>query len=206
MKDFLINSQNLNNNANFRMKHTYTTYGASIQYDNKTLIKQANKINEQSKAIDDEGRFSGYASVFNVKDNTNDLVMPGAFRDNLKYPEKIRLLWQHDTLKPIGRVNTLYEDKHGLYVECQILLDLSQGREAYFLIKKGVIKHMSIGYNAEDFFHKGNIRYIRKIKLWEVSLVTFAANKEAKITDIDLKALSENAKKLEQAATKLNWI
>ncbi|WP_339042058.1 HK97 family phage prohead protease [Candidatus Lariskella endosymbiont of Hedychridium roseum] len=80
------------------MKHTYTTYGESIQYDNKTLIKQANKINEQSKAIDDEGRFSGYASVFNVKDNTNDLVMPGAFRDNLKYPEKIRLLWQHDTL------------------------------------------------------------------------------------------------------------
>ena len=100
------------------------------------LLLQANRINERSKAIDDEGRFSGYASVFNVKDNTNDLVMPGAFRDNLEYPEKIRLLWQHYTLKPIGRINTLYEDKHGLYVECQILLDLSQGREAYFLIKK----------------------------------------------------------------------
>ncbi len=35
------------------------------------------------KSIEENGLFSGYASVFNVVDKQNDLVLPGAFKENL---------------------------------------------------------------------------------------------------------------------------
>ena len=46
--------------------------------------------------------FSGYASVFNIVDKQNDLILPGAFKKNLS-KNKIKLLWQHNPGEPIGR-------------------------------------------------------------------------------------------------------
>ena len=34
--------------------------------------------------IDDEGRFAGYASVFDRLDESGDIVLPGAFRRSLR--------------------------------------------------------------------------------------------------------------------------
>ena len=46
--------------------------------------------------IDSEGRFSGYASVFNRLDSGGDIVMPGAFAKSLARKRgRIRLLFQH---------------------------------------------------------------------------------------------------------------
>lgn len=35
------------------------------------------------KNIGENGVFSGYASVFNIVDKQNDLILPGAFKENL---------------------------------------------------------------------------------------------------------------------------
>ncbi len=79
------------------------------------------KTNLQFKAITHEGGLSiaGYASVFNVVDNSNDVIAPGAFKHAISgaNSKKIKLLWQHDHASPIGIINKLFEDKNGLFVE-----------------------------------------------------------------------------------------
>ena len=75
----------------------------------------------------------------------------------------------------------VYENEKGLYVEGRIFLNLNLGREAYILIQNKVTDHLSIGYEVLDFYYHGDIRCITKIKLWEVSVVTFPANEFAEI-------------------------
>ena len=69
-----------------------------------------------SVAIDADGRFSGYASVFRRIDGGGDIVMPGAFRDTLKSrgADRVRLLFQHDPKEPVGLWDEIVEDRFGL--------------------------------------------------------------------------------------------
>ena len=40
-------------------------------------------IDFEFKSLDCYGKFCGYASVFNVKDSYNDIVLPSAFKNTL---------------------------------------------------------------------------------------------------------------------------
>ena len=131
------------------------------------------------KNIDNVKYFTGYASIFNVVDYAGDLILPGAFIEN--QVEGIKLLWQHNHQNPIGIIDKAYEDKKGLYVEGRIFLDLSLGKEAYILIENKVTDHLSIGYEVLDFYYAGEIRCIINVNLWEISIVTFPANKYAEV-------------------------
>jgi HK97 family phage prohead protease len=93
------------------------------------------------------------------------------------------MLWQHDVMKPIGMWERIREDERGLYVEGQLFLDLIQGREAYTLMKHGVVDGLSIGFEIVEAQASSSGRIIRDIELYEISLVTFAANPLAKVTD-----------------------
>lgn len=130
------------------------------------------------------GFFRGYASVFNHLDYQGDRVIKGAFLNSLRsWREKgalPKMLWQHDPTKPIGQWLKIDEDQKGLYVEGQILLDLQLGREAYALIKAGVVDRLSIGYRVDQAkTNKVGERELTKLDLQEISLVTFAANSAA---------------------------
>ena len=57
-----------------------------------------------------------------------------------------KLLWQHDQTRPIGIWHEIYEDEYGLFVKGQLLLELHQAKEAYALLKAGVIDGLSIGF------------------------------------------------------------
>lgn len=137
-----------------------------------------------------EGKISGYASVFNVRDGQGDVVCPGAFEKSLSeyrckgsFP---KMLWQHQPHTPIGRWTCLKEDDHGLYVEGEILLSLTKGREAYEMIKNHMIEGLSIGCQIVQS-EKGSIageKALTEVRLVEISLVTFAANQEAKIHSV----------------------
>ena len=142
------------------------------------------------KSHQEDGFFCGYASVFNVTDHHQEIVASKAFSLSLnRWKEKGRLpkmLWQHDQRKPIGVWEEIYEDEHGLYVKGRLLLDLQAGRDAYALMKAGVIDSMSIGFRpikaARDSGKKARI--LTEVDLLEISLVTFAANPEAKVTAV----------------------
>ena len=138
------------------------------------------------KGIEEDGTFSGYASVFNVVDSQNDIIASGAFKNSLGKKDSIKLLWQHKMDEPIGVFENIYEDSHGLFVKGRLLLDVKRAREAYSLLKSGAINGMSIGYSVVSA-HVGEgdgVRVIEDLDLFEVSLVTFPANENATITSV----------------------
>ena len=131
---------------------------------------------------EEEGVIAGYASVFNIVDQHNDLIESGAFAKlDLS---KVKLLWQHKAEEPIGIIEELEEDKNGLFFKARLLLDLPQAKSAYNLIKAKAISGVSIGFKPLSYHYKGDIRVIEDIDLWEISLVTFPANKEANIIEV----------------------
>lgn len=132
------------------------------------------------------GVFEGYASVFGLVDQQNESVAPGAFQRSLaQWKENGRLpklLWQHDPNIPIGFWESLVEDDVGLFVRGRLLLDVQHGREAYSLLRSGVVDGLSIGYLAQKSHSSGRVTILDDVDLFEVSLVTFEANPSARVT------------------------
>jgi hypothetical protein len=133
----------------------------------------------------EDGSFSGYASLYNVVDAYNDVILPGAFGANIDM-SSIKLLWQHDPKSPIGVFTKIEETASGLYVEAKILTTIEKGREACELLKVRAIDGLSIGFELEEYFLSGPLRCITKLKLWEISVVTFPANHQARISDMGI--------------------
>ena len=142
------------------------------------------------KAVNEDGLFSGYASVFEEIDSYRDIVKRGAFEKTLAESESkgraVPILWQHDAAKPIGVYTELKEDEHGLYVEGQLNMDVQQAREALSLLRQKALSGISIGYKSVryDTDVKSGVRRLYELKLYEASLVTFPACDGARVTDV----------------------
>jgi HK97 family phage prohead protease len=137
------------------------------------------------KSLDGQGRFAGYASVFNVVDSQRDVIMRGAFQHTVKgRAGAIKLLWQHQQEEPIGVFDKMFEDARGLYVEGRLLLNVQRAKEAHTLLKAGAISGLSIGYSPLRYTIDAatGIRKLAEVELWEISLVTFPANAAANVT------------------------
>lgn len=155
------------------------------------LNKKRLDIPFEIKSISDTGAFTGYGSVFGVKDSYSDIVIKGAFTNSLnKWKEKGRLpalLWQHKMDEPIGYYTKMVEDDNGLYLEGQLLIDDDPlAKRAHAHMKAKSLSGLSIGYILNDYdYDKEKSAFILKdIDLWEVSVVTFPANDEARIDNV----------------------
>ena len=134
----------------------------------------------------DENMFEGYASVFRNVDSYGDVIEKGAFAKTIQERgSRIKVLYQHDPFTPIGKAIHLEEDNHGLYVKAKIS-QTDEGKKAMTLIRDGVIDQLSIGYTVvkDDYDTENGIRYLKELKLYEFSPVTFAANDQAVITGV----------------------
>ena len=142
------------------------------------------------KSISETGIFEGYGSVFGVKDSYDEIVAPGAFADSLANHKQAgtmpALLWQHRSGEPCGVFTSMSEDSIGLKVSGQLALKTSRGAEAYELLKMGAISGLSIGFTPrEDSYDKlTGITTLKKVDLWETSLVTFPANDAARVQGV----------------------
>jgi HK97 family phage prohead protease len=174
-----------------------------------------------------EGQFEAYASVFGNKDSYGDVVIPGAFTDTLSgwkdSGNLIPLLFGHNMSDPdynLGHVEDAKEDDHGLLTLNQLDLENPKAVQTYRLIKGRRINQMSFAYevleggyatrqkdangedgpdNQEEYFE------LRKLKLYEVSVVPIGANQETEITAVKAAALAEQALRdgrLDQASFK----
>ena len=156
------------------------------------------------KAINDDGTFEGYGSVFGVKDSYDEIVEQGAFADSLA-AHKAKgtmpaLLWQHRSGEPIGVYTSMEEDNIGLKVSGQLALKTARGAEAYELLKMKAISGLSIGFmTREDAYDKvTRIRTLKKVDLWEVSLVTFPANDASRVQGVKTIELIESIRDAER--------
>jgi uncharacterized protein len=132
------------------------------------------------------GVFTGYASLFGLRDQSGDIVMPGAFSQSVKRkaPTGIRMLFQHDPAEPIGTWLDIVETRRGLFVRGRIDPNVQRGRELISLLDTGGIDGLSIGFRTvlAQKDRALNARKLMAIDLWEISLVTFPMQEEARIT------------------------
>jgi HK97 family phage prohead protease len=128
-------------------------------------------------AVEADGVFEGYASLFGVADLGKDVVIPGAFADSLRKrgAAEVRLLWQHDPAEPLGRWLTIEEDRRGLFVRGKLNLAVERAREIHALMREGAVDGLSIGFRVERARAERptGLRRLEKLDLWEISVVTF---------------------------------
>jgi len=152
--------------------------------------------NFELNAINDLGFFEGYASIFGVVDQGRDIIEKGAFKRTIKDRGAvgIKMLWQHDPSEPIGVLDEIYEDSHGLYVKGRLLMDVKRAHEAHALMVVGALDGLSIGFKTirarRD--EANGYRHLLEMDLWEVSLVTFPMQPAARIKRFKSMALSKN--------------
>lgn len=189
------------------LKNLYSTFPFVGEVNSYLYLKMEKRMKYQQldlplslKNFETNGFFTGYACIFDVIDQHREQVAKGAFQKSLETwkarGQMPKMLWQHDQKRPIGFWQSLIEDERGLLVKGQFLLDLKQGYEAYTLLKNGVVDGLSIGFmttkSRKDAVMK--TRVLEEIDLYEVSLVTFAANPLAKVMDV--KAIEEEEQDL----------
>lgn len=137
--------------------------------------------------VSGDGRtVEGYASTFGNIDAVGDVVVSGAYKRTLAHRmDRIKVLRDHE--HPIGKPIEAVEDSKGLYTKSRIS-DTPLGNETLTLLKDGVLDRMSIGYepvNKEHGEHEGKqVRFLKEIKLYEWSIVTFPANDAAAVTAV----------------------
>lgn len=135
------------------------------------------------KEVTDEGIFEGWASIYGNVDEGGDVVEKGAFARTIKARPEVPVLWRHDS--PIGK-GQLEDTEKGLKIRGALTLAVAQAKEALALMKDGVVKGLSIGFQsipAKEEIVNG-IRHLHEVKLWEVSLTPFPMNQRALVTAV----------------------
>ncbi len=162
------------------------------------------------KSIDDGGSFEGLGAVFHNVDSTGDIIAPGAFKVGLPtfLADGFVGGLNHDWNQPIGKFTAAYETRDGLFVQAK-LSDVPEGNRVRTLMRDGVVKKLSIGYETleskmltpEDTkaYWQSNsytpsegdarragrpVRLLTAIKLHEVSPVTMPANDRAAVLGV----------------------
>lgn len=136
------------------------------------------------KELSETGKFIGYASTFGNVDKGGDMVRAGAFKKSLAEKSTFPLLWTHQSTEPIGLVEKAEEDDKGLLITGQLNMEVQSAREKYALMRQGVIKAMSIGYNVVRETWQKSVRILEEIKLGEISLCLFPMNELAAVTGV----------------------
>lgn len=143
------------------------------------------------KELTDTGTFEGYASTHYNVDEGGDRVEQGAFDRSLaRYKarnQRPKMLFMHDPSKVIGIWDELYQDDKGLFVKGRLLKETQLGAETLALMRAGAIDSMSIGYRVIADSYEGTnseVRVLKELDLFEVSIVTFPMNTEARVTGV----------------------
>ncbi len=119
---------------------------------------------------------SGYASLFGLPDLAGDVVARGAFQTSLQRlpASSIRMLYQHDPDRPIGRWIEAIEDQSGLWMRGLVEPNHPETQKIVALIQAGLADGLSIGFRTlEATPRPSGGRTLKMIDLREVSIVTF---------------------------------
>jgi len=154
------------------------------------------------KSFDDgAGVFEGYASVFGVLDSYGEKVAPGAFVDSLARHRRDGtapiMLWHHNPGDVIGVWTDIAEDGKGLRVVGRLLKGVRRADEALILLREKAVRGLSIGYREEAVDESDkSARILKKVALFEVSIVSIPANPRARIDGVKSDPLAALAARL----------
>ena len=98
-------------------------------------------------------------------------------------PKAIKLLSQHDTKKPLGRMVSFSESEDAIHAVFSVSRS-QRGTEALILAEEGLQSGLSIGAEVLKSKIKDGVTYVSSARMVETSLVTEPAFKSAQVTDI----------------------
>jgi HK97 family phage prohead protease len=164
----------------------------------------------QWKEIDDKkGTFQGYAAIFGNVDLGGDVVVKGAFKRSIDARQgRFKMLWSHDYKSPPIGIATVKEDDRGLLAIGELFFEkMQRATEVYEGIKSGAIDSLSFMYDviqSEPGTMRGQkVRFLKELKLYEISPVNFPMNEEAIITGVKTQELNELAQRMTALEEKL---
>lgn len=156
----------------------------------------------------DRGVVETIVAVTGIKDNVNDIIMPGAFQKSLtqRTPKGV---WHHNITDSVSRTEEIKELAPGdpglpatlpngepwpdyagaLKVKTRFNLNTTRGRDAYEDVKFfGTDQEWSIGYNVPTggatIDKKTGVRHIHSLDLYEYSPVLFGAMPNARTQSV----------------------
>lgn len=158
--------------------------------------RQMRSVASEFQTRADEGTgdlyISGYFSVFNsnyeIWPGATESVSPEAFDGTLS--DDIRCLIDHETRLVLGRNKAgtldLKTDSRGLWGEVKVNQKDQDAMNLYERVKRGDVNQCSFGFEIldEEFEDRGTEVHwtIKKVKLYEVSVVTFPAYDETEVS------------------------
>lgn len=165
-----------------------------MEKNRRMLTGQQRSLGAEFRARDDDGPvIEGYFSVFNsdypLWAGAVEQVAQGAFSETLD--GDIRALINHDTRLVLGRTAAgtleLREDEKGLWGRIRINEKDGDAMNLYARVQRGDISQCSFGFDIldEEYVELAENRYlwiIRKVRLYEVSVVTFPAYAETSVS------------------------
>jgi HK97 family phage prohead protease len=140
-----------------------------------------------------EATFTGYASTFGNVDSYGDTIAKGAYAETLNSHGMPKMFFNHDAAAvPIGKWIEAKEDDYGLLLTGEFTPGNALAQEVRAALKHGTLDSMSIGYALRkgDYEPQGEGRLIKKVsRLSETSIVTFPADKFARVDATSVKSL-----------------
>ena len=136
-----------------------------------------------------EGYFAVYNSRYNLWDGAYETTAPGAFEGETR--KDVRALCNHDTTLVLGRTTagtlTLRTDEVGLWGSIIINQADQDAMNLYERVKRGDVTQCSFGFDIVDQdveYQDGEptVWVIKKVRLYEVSVVTFPAYEDTGVS------------------------
>lgn len=136
-----------------------------------------------------EGYFSVFGSVYELWDGAMESVDPGALDGALD--DDIRCLIDHETRLVLGRTTAgtleLKVDERGLWGRVKINEEDTDAMNLYARVKRGDVSQCSFGFEILDerveYGEDGSVHFIiLRVKLYEVSVVTFPAYRDTEVS------------------------
>lgn len=135
-----------------------------------------------------EGHFAVFNSIYELWPGATESVAPTAFDGALS--DDIRCLIDHETRLVLGRniagTLVLHVDERGLWGRVEINEGDTDATNLYARVQRGDVSQCSFGFEILDekneYREDGSVHWtILKVKLYEVSVVTFPAYQETSV-------------------------
>lgn len=147
------------------------------------------RANEENEEKYIEGYFVVFNSPYWFSKTDYETISPDAFNETLD--DDIRALVNHDSTLVIGRTSSktleLRLDEHGLWGRIVINPNDTDALNIYARVQRGDVSQCSFGFEILDeeteLLEDGGVHWtVKKVRLHEVSVVTFPAYEDTEVT------------------------
>lgn len=173
---------------------------------NKQITTETKRLAVEVKDSE-SGTVEAVFSTFNVRDHDGDVTLPGAFEDGAEV--RISAYGHRSWMGalPVGKGRIRMEENRAV-LEGQFFLDSESGKQTFVTVKNmGGLQEWSYGYDVIESesgeFNGETVRFLKKLKVHEVSPVLVGAGIETETLRIKEQKANDSDAREAQRATAL---